>query len=101
VIDNKGRLLVLEGADRQVSTFNDAALNRNVTPDFTLTVNLAAAPEGVAVDSKGTGHVCDATANAVFSYDSIATLNGALNADRTIQGVQTQLSNPRSIVILE
>jgi hypothetical protein len=48
----------------------------------------------IAVDANGVGYIVDNTLNAVYSYDNIATRNGTIAPDRTLQGAATQLNGP-------
>lgn len=85
-----------------VFTFNNAStLNGFVEPDFALEVPGAEWIRGLAVDAAGTGYVVDYFEQAIYSYDGIATLNGTLPPDRTIQGADTLLDGPIEVFIDE
>ncbi|HOO17806.1 MAG TPA: hypothetical protein PLU99_11950, partial [Phycisphaerae bacterium] len=76
--------------------------NGAVMPDSTLVVPGATDLTVIAVDSAGTGYIADRdTANAVFIYDNIATRNGTIAPDRTLQGANTLLQRPISVFISE
>ena len=55
----------------------------------------------VATDNGGTGYITDRTSNRVYSYDNLASRNGTIAPDRTLQGAATLLNDPWSLVILE
>lgn len=92
VVDRNGRIL----------TFNNAStLNGAVSADFILLVPPAGQLTAIVVDSADTGYIVDRTNAAVYSYDNISMLNGALTPDRTIQGALTQLSQPLRLFLWE
>ncbi|MBW2183523.1 MAG: hypothetical protein JRF49_06625 [Deltaproteobacteria bacterium] len=100
-VDGNDNLFVVD-SNGFIYMFNNAfALNGTVAPDFTLTVNPAVFLTAIAVDSNDTGYIVDNGANAVYSYDDISTLNGALNPDRTIAGASTQLLGPLRVFLVE
>jgi hypothetical protein len=100
-VDKNNILFVINPAN-QVLVFNGASgLNGPKNPDVTLTVSGATLVQGVAVDSNGTGFITDVTANAIYSYDKIATRNGTILPDRTITGANTQLNRPNGLFLLE
>jgi len=100
-IDGNDTMFVVD-ANGFIFTFNDASsLNGNVDPDFSLEVPPAGNLTAIAVDSTGTGYIVDNANDAVFSYDNIATRNGAINPDRTIQGANTQLDGPIRVFLTE
>ncbi len=100
-VDSADRLYAVTTGGN-VHVFEDASsLNGAVTPSVTLTVPGAVTLTAIAVDAAGTGYIVDAGANAVFAYDDIATLNGTLAPDRTIQGGQTQLNQPIRVFLVE
>ena len=96
-VDSGDRMYVVDGTGR-VLTFNNAStLNGTVSANGILTVPGSALLTAIAVDPAGTGYIVDATVpggGAIYSYDNIATLNGTLAPDRTIQGASTQLNVP-------
>ncbi len=105
-IDGDDTMFVVEfdlaGDQDFVHIFNAAStLNGLTLPDFSLQVVGAGVLSAIAVDAAGTGYLVDATENAIFSYDGIATLNGALAPDRTIQGTNTQLNQPIRLFLAE
>jgi hypothetical protein len=101
-VDSADRMYVVDQAGR-ILTFNNAStLNGTVSANFILTVSVAgAAPTAIAVGPNGTGYIVDTANDAIYSYDSIATLNGTLAPDRTIQGAQTQLDTPIRVYFLD
>jgi len=102
-IDESDRMYVVDFGDDQIHVFNNAStLNSAVaSPDVTLTVPGAGALTAIAVDSGGTGYVVDNTLSAVYSYDNIATRNGTIAPDRTLQGANTQLVGPIRVFLVE
>ena len=100
-IDDDDNMFVVD-ADGFIYTFNNASsLNGNIAPNFTLTVPGSTGLTAIAVDSSGTGYLVDINADAVFSYDNIATQNGTVTPDRTIQGANTQLDEPIRVFLTE
>jgi len=100
-IDQFDNMLVVDLTGGFVYTFNNASSrNGNVAPDFSLQVQGATALYAIAVDSQGAGYLAN-LGNSVFSYDGIATLNGLLAPDRTIQGDNTLLNTPVHVYISE
>ena len=55
----------------------------------------------VAVDTAGNGYIVDVNNDAMYGYNNIATLNGAVNPNRTLQGANTQLNAPIRVFLLE
>jgi hypothetical protein len=102
-IDNADRMYVVAAVPtNQILVFNNAStLSGLRAPDVTLTVQGAVNLTAIAVDSTGVGYIVDAGANAVYSYDNVATRNGTLPPDRTLQGAQTQLSTPIRVFLQE
>lgn len=104
LVDQGDRMYVVcgGGGGNRILIFNSAStLNGAVAPAFTLTVTGAANITSIAVDSAGRGYITDIGAQAVYSYDNIATRNGALAPDRTLQGANTQLNIPIRTFLLE
>lgn len=101
-VDGAGRMFVVDSADDQIHTFNNAAsLNGAAAPSVSLTVTGAGQMFAVAVDAQGRGYLTDFTLNRVYSYDNIATRNGALPPDRTLAGANTQLNGPVRVFLIE
>jgi hypothetical protein len=100
-VDADDRLYVVVSTGNIHVFANASALNGAVSPSSTLTVTGAVNLTAIAVDQAGTGYIVDAGANAVYAYDDIATRNGALVPDRTIQGAQTQLNQPIRVFLVE
>jgi hypothetical protein len=103
-VDQHDTMYVLNaaGGGNKINVFTNAATrNGTVSPSVTLTVLGAVDITAIAVDSAGNGYIVDATANAVYGYDSIATRNGAIVPDRTLKGVNTQLSTPLRVFLHE
>lgn len=101
-VDNLGRMFVVDSADDQIHTFNNAAgLNGPAAPAVSLTVTGAGQMFAIAVDAQGRGYLTDFTLNRVYSYDDIATRNGALPPDRTLSGANTQLSGPVRVFLIQ
>jgi hypothetical protein len=100
-IGNDDKMFVIDSTGF-IFTFNNAgSLNGPRDPDFTLEVAPAVQLTAIAVDAEGTGYIVDAGANAVFVYENVATRNGTLNPDRTIQGANTQLNQPIRVFLVE
>ncbi len=106
-VDGNDVMFVVD-ANGFIYTFNNASgLNGAVNPDFTLTVQGAASNEltAIIVDSNGIGYIVDTSGStgngAIYSFDGIATLNGTLAPNRTIQGTETQLNNPIRVFLIE
>ncbi|MBN1490035.1 MAG: hypothetical protein JXA69_08970, partial [Phycisphaerae bacterium] len=94
--------VVNSAPSNQINIFNNASTrNGAVAPDVALTVQGAGSLTAVAVDSSGNGYIIDNTANAMYGYDNIATRNGLLPPDRTLQGANTQLLGPIRVFLLE
>jgi hypothetical protein len=82
--------------------FNAATRNGAVMPDSTLIVPGATDLTVIAVSAAGTGYITDrGNTNAVFVYDNIATRNGTIAPDRLLQGANTLLAAPISVLVDE
>lgn len=97
------RLYVVNAvAPLRINMFLNASTRSGVqAPDTILTVLGAASLDGIVVDSTDHGYITDITGNRIFSYDNISARNGILTPDRTITGVDTQLSGPSGMFLLE
>ncbi len=103
-IDGADNMYVVNdtGGGNQVHVFaNASTLNGLTAPDFSLTVVGAVNLTAIAVDSEDTAYLVDANDHAIYAYDGISTLNGALAPDRTIQGANTQLNTPIRVFLME
>ena len=103
-VDSADRMYVVNsgGGGNQIHVFSNAStLNGNAAPAVSLTVQGATNLTAVAVDTSNNGYIVDSTANAVYGYDNIATRNGTLPPDRTLQGANTQLATPIRVFLLE
>jgi hypothetical protein len=103
-VDAGDRLYVVNGpiGNNQVSIYNHAStLNNFVVADAMLIVSGAQSLAAIEIDAAGTGYILDAGAAAIYVYDKIATRNGTLPPDRTIQGQNTQLIGPIRMFLLE
>lgn len=103
-VDAGDILYELNGAlgGNRVNVFRKAStLNGFVLPDASLVVPAATSLAAVEVDSAGTGYVLDSGAAAIYVYEKLATRNGTIPPDRTIQGQNTQLVGAIRLFLLE
>jgi hypothetical protein len=105
-VDSGDRLYVVNGAlSNKILVINNASTkNGAVTIDSTLTVTGAVSLTAIAVDGSQVGYIIDNAApggGAIYSYDAIATKNGAFAPDRIITGTSTQLAGPIRVFLVE
>jgi len=102
VVDANDVFYVVASTD-SVLMFNDAStLNGDVSPSAIMTVQLTMVDlEGIVVGFDGTGYLADRANHAIYSYDGLAGLSGALGPDRTLDGFDTRLGSPRQMFLLE
>ncbi|MCA9244447.1 MAG: hypothetical protein KDA32_10860 [Phycisphaerales bacterium] len=95
-------LLLLDGAGRRIFAFDKAStLNGQSTPNRVVMISGFGQLAGIAVDAAGRGYVTDSTNNAIYIINDVANRAGSVEADRTIQGANTGLSEPWHMAILE
>lgn len=100
-VDSEDRLYALSTDGRVFMFDNASALNGIVSSSRTLVAPAAVLTSAIVVDSQGTAYIVDNGTSAIYSYDDVASLNGALPPDRTISGVTTQLATPIRLYMLE
>lgn len=100
-VDEFDTMYVVDATGFVYMFFDASTLNGLQAPDMTLDVPPAVFLTSIAVDSQGTGYIIDYVNQAVYSYDEIDTLNGAINPHRTIQGADTQLNFPIRVFLAE
>ncbi len=100
-IDGNDTMYVVDGVGFIFTFFDASTLNGVSEPDLTLQLPGVVFLTAIAVDAEGTAYIVDHGDNAVHSYDEIDSLNGTIAPDRTIQGLNTQLSGPIRVFLAE
>ena len=100
-VDGSDNLYVVNTGGTVNIFANAASLMGLEIPDGTLTVAGASALSAIVVGSDGVGYIADPIGNSVYSYDNIGTLNGSLAPTRTIHGVDTKMSEPSGLYLVE
>ncbi|MFO0838543.1 MAG: hypothetical protein U1D55_08430 [Phycisphaerae bacterium] len=101
-IDAQDRLLTVNSTGGLVFVFAGAsALNGDVTPTATITVQGAQELRGIALDAAGVGYLSDFSANAIYSVRDIAERNGTIAADGFVQGPSSELNGPWHLEVLQ
>jgi len=82
---------------------NAASLDGTVSPTSTLWIpGTAGNLISIVVDAGGVGYIADTgSPAAVYVYDNISTLDGAILPHRTIRGANTLLNDLRGLFLLE
>jgi sugar lactone lactonase YvrE len=96
---DKVKNLLYVADDIDIHVYSSAStVNGNQAPARDLTVPFQLS--GIFIDGANDRlYVADQAGNAVAIYDHASTLNGAITANRAVQGTATQLSGPGSVQV--
>ncbi|HPF38324.1 MAG TPA: hypothetical protein P5081_15890 [Phycisphaerae bacterium] len=101
-VDDSDHLYVVDDSE-EIEVLDDAStLNVVVTPDRTITLNgSSVALRGIEVDSQGRGFAADTGNSKILILLNIASLTGAVDANASISGANTDVSAPRHMFIVQ
>jgi hypothetical protein len=101
-LDTQDNLFVTDSTGKRVLMFASAStLGAGATPAEILTPSGAITVTGIVVDAVGTGYITDSDANAIYIFTSIAQRSGTLSPERILSGLNTQLSQPWHMTVLQ